>query len=158
MMISFEESIEHQKENIEPLRQGRSVKSLVKAFSEDPCSLRIKNEQERCIFESEIDESDELDDPLDIWVKYIKWTNAFPFFLLLQEKLNRKSFSSSPSSSLLNSFFFKSRQTPKVDKQEKSKKPCGRAYKRMLYNRRFVNVTAITTSGGKRKMNVTSKS
>ncbi|KAG5438055.1 hypothetical protein PCANB_000402 [Pneumocystis canis] len=74
-MISFEESIEHQKENIEPLRQGRSVKSLAKVFSEDPCSLKIKKEQERCTFENEIDGSDDLDDPLDVWVKYIKWTN-----------------------------------------------------------------------------------
>ncbi|KAG4305737.1 hypothetical protein PORY_000647 [Pneumocystis oryctolagi] len=74
-MISFEDSIENQKENIEPLRQGRSVKSLAKAFSKDPCSLRMKNEEERRLFESEIDGSDDLDDPLDVWVKYIKWTN-----------------------------------------------------------------------------------
>ena len=31
-------------------------------------------------------------------------------------------------------------QTPKVEKQEKKKVPKGRAYKRLLYNRRFVNV------------------
>jgi small subunit ribosomal protein S30e len=31
-------------------------------------------------------------------------------------------------------------QTPKVPKQEKSKKPCGRAGRRLKYNRRFVNV------------------
>jgi small subunit ribosomal protein S30e len=31
-------------------------------------------------------------------------------------------------------------QTPKVPKQEKKKKPTGRACKRMKYNRRFVNV------------------
>ncbi|KZT54994.1 ribosomal protein S30 [Calocera cornea HHB12733] len=42
-------------------------------------------------------------------------------------------------------------QTPKVEKQEKKKKPKGRAKKRMLYNRRFVNVTAAP--GGKRRMN-----
>ncbi|MBA0874768.1 hypothetical protein Goshw_021780, partial [Gossypium schwendimanii] len=29
-------------------------------------------------------------------------------------------------------------QTPKVAKQDKKKKPRGRAYKRMQYNRRFV--------------------
>jgi ribosomal protein S30 len=33
-------------------------------------------------------------------------------------------------------------QTPKVETQEKKKKPRGRAYKRLLYNRRFVNVVA----------------
>ncbi|ODV98282.1 hypothetical protein PACTADRAFT_38238, partial [Pachysolen tannophilus NRRL Y-2460] len=33
-------------------------------------------------------------------------------------------------------------QTPKVEKQEKPKQPKGRAYKRLLYTRRFVNVVA----------------
>ncbi|KAI0074917.1 hypothetical protein K474DRAFT_1773616 [Panus rudis PR-1116 ss-1] len=42
-------------------------------------------------------------------------------------------------------------QTPKVEKQEKKKVPKGRAKKRLLYNRRFVNVT--TLPGGKRRMN-----
>ncbi|OOO11532.1 Ribosomal protein S30 [Aspergillus oryzae] len=40
--------------------------------------------------------------------------------------------------------------TPKVDKQEKPKTPKGRARKRIVYTRRFVNVTM---TGGKRKMN-----
>ncbi|KAF9224956.1 hypothetical protein BS17DRAFT_58856 [Gyrodon lividus] len=43
-------------------------------------------------------------------------------------------------------------QTPKVEKQEKKKTPKGRAKKRMLYNRRFVNVT--TLPGGKRRIEV----
>ncbi|KAF9069761.1 ribosomal protein S30-domain-containing protein [Rhodocollybia butyracea] len=41
-------------------------------------------------------------------------------------------------------------QTPKVEAQEKKKTPKGRAKKRILYNRRFVNVT--TLPGGKRRM------
>ncbi|SCU90520.1 LADA_0F04698g1_1 [Lachancea dasiensis] len=41
-------------------------------------------------------------------------------------------------------------QTPKVEKQEKPKSPKGRARKRILYTRRFVNVTL---TNGKRKMN-----
>ncbi|KAL2020964.1 hypothetical protein VTK56DRAFT_7738 [Thermocarpiscus australiensis] len=41
-------------------------------------------------------------------------------------------------------------QTPKVEKQEKKKTPKGRAKKRLLYTRRFVNITLV---GGKRKMN-----
>ncbi|KAF2668972.1 ribosomal protein S30 [Microthyrium microscopicum] len=41
-------------------------------------------------------------------------------------------------------------QTPKVEPQEKKKSPKGRARKRMVYTRRFVNVTL---TGGKRKMN-----
>ncbi|KAF4439192.1 40S ribosomal S30 [Fusarium acutatum] len=39
-------------------------------------------------------------------------------------------------------------QTPKVEKQEKTKTPKGRALKRLKYTRRFVNVTL---TGGKRK-------
>ncbi|QPG95170.1 hypothetical protein C2857_007763 [Epichloe festucae Fl1] len=41
-------------------------------------------------------------------------------------------------------------QTPKVEPQEKPKKPKGRALKRAKYIRRFVNVVV---TGGKRKMN-----
>ncbi|CAG8561101.1 5485_t:CDS:2 [Diversispora eburnea] len=41
-------------------------------------------------------------------------------------------------------------QTPKVEKQEKKKKKTGRAKKRIIYNRRFVNITSF---GGKRRMN-----
>ncbi|KAL3593395.1 40S ribosomal protein S30 [Fusarium poae] len=40
-------------------------------------------------------------------------------------------------------------QTPKVEKQEKTKVPKGRALKRLKYTRRFVNVTL---TGGKRKV------
>ncbi|KAG9503637.1 hypothetical protein J7337_003588 [Fusarium musae] len=40
-------------------------------------------------------------------------------------------------------------QTPKVEKQEKTKTPKGRALKRLKYTRRFVNVTL---TGGKRKV------
>lgn len=39
-------------------------------------------------------------------------------------------------------------QTPKVEKQEKTKNPRGRAKKRMQYNRRYVNV--VTGMGGKK--------
>ncbi|TPX37167.1 hypothetical protein SmJEL517_g00891 [Synchytrium microbalum] len=43
-------------------------------------------------------------------------------------------------------------QTPKVEKQEKRKKKTGRAKKRIIYNRRFVNVVA-GFGGKKRQMN-----
>eukprot|EP00344_Euplotes_crassus_P011660 CAMPEP_0197010098 /NCGR_PEP_ID=MMETSP1380-20130617/52742_1 /TAXON_ID=5936 /ORGANISM="Euplotes crassus, Strain CT5" /LENGTH=78 /DNA_ID=CAMNT_0042431777 /DNA_START=31 /DNA_END=267 /DNA_ORIENTATION=+ len=42
-------------------------------------------------------------------------------------------------------------QTPKVEKQEKKKTPRGRAKKRMLYNRRYVN--AVVGGPGKPRMN-----
>ena len=41
-------------------------------------------------------------------------------------------------------------QTPKVDKQEKKKPVTGRAKKRMLYNRRYVNPVLVN---GKFKCN-----
>ena len=43
-------------------------------------------------------------------------------------------------------------QTPKVEKQDNKKNPRGRAYKRLLYNRRFVNV-AVAAGGKKRGPN-----
>jgi len=43
-------------------------------------------------------------------------------------------------------------QTPKVEKTEKHKKPRGRAYKRFLYNRRYVNVVV----GGTKKQTMNS--
>ena len=42
-------------------------------------------------------------------------------------------------------------QTPKVEKTDKKKKPRGRANKRLLYNRRFVNV--IVGPGKKKSPN-----
>ncbi|RWS28582.1 ubiquitin-like protein FUBI [Leptotrombidium deliense] len=42
-------------------------------------------------------------------------------------------------------------QTPKVEKQEKRKKKTGRAKRRMLYNKRFVNV--VQTFGRRRGPN-----
>lgn len=42
-------------------------------------------------------------------------------------------------------------QTPKVEPQEKKKKKTGRAKRRMLYNKRFVNV--VTTFGRRRGPN-----
>ena len=41
-------------------------------------------------------------------------------------------------------------QTPKVEPQEKTKVPKGRAKKRLIYTRRFVNVTLTGT--GKRRV------
>ncbi|XP_039031520.1 40S ribosomal protein S30-like [Hibiscus syriacus] len=46
-------------------------------------------------------------------------------------------------------------QTPKVAKQDKKKKPRGRAYKKMQYNRRFV--TAVVGFGKERGPNSSEK-
>ena len=55
----------------------------------------------------------------------------FPFFLLVHGSLARAGKVKS--------------QTPKVDKQEKKKTPKGRAYKRIVYNRRCVSQILIAT-------------
>ncbi|KYQ56711.1 40S ribosomal protein S30, partial [Trachymyrmex zeteki] len=47
-------------------------------------------------------------------------------------------------------------QTPKVEKQEKSKKKTGRAKRRIQYNRRFVNV--VQTFGRRRGPNANTNS
>ncbi|EFN87664.1 40S ribosomal protein S30, partial [Harpegnathos saltator] len=47
-------------------------------------------------------------------------------------------------------------QTPKVEKQEKSKKKTGRAKRRIQYNRRFVNV--VQTFGRRRGPNANTTS
>ncbi|KAJ2539992.1 40S ribosomal protein S30, partial [Coemansia sp. RSA 1933] len=45
-------------------------------------------------------------------------------------------------------------QTPQVEPQEgKPKKLTGRAKKREMFNRRYVNVSAAMMMGGKRRMN-----
>ncbi|KAG1662832.1 hypothetical protein FOA52_009046 [Chlamydomonas sp. UWO 241] len=45
-------------------------------------------------------------------------------------------------------------QTPKVPPQEKKKKQCGRAMKRIKYNRRFVNVVVGFGKRGPNKQGV----
>lgn len=77
-MIDFE-SLESQKENIEPLRAGRSATSLAKAFNVDPISLASENDATKNQYELELKESSELDDPLEVWARYITWTKqAYP--------------------------------------------------------------------------------
>ena len=55
---------------------------------------------------------------------------------------------SCPACLLLLSLILSLSQTPKAEKAEKKKKPRGRAFKKMLYNRRFVNV--VVAAGGKK--------
>lgn len=63
---------EYSKENIQPLRQGRSVSALHQALCQQQegnhTALNLKKQE----FESELRLYDG-DDPLDVWVRYIKW-------------------------------------------------------------------------------------
>jgi checkpoint serine/threonine-protein kinase len=79
-IISFD-TIEHSKENIAPKPQGRSALALSKALSprSSPSELRTVHAATRAQFETDVANSSELDDPLEVWLRYIKWTDeTFP--------------------------------------------------------------------------------
>lgn len=69
------EAIERQKENIQPLPQGRSAASLVEGF-------RVSNDlkaQERDFEQRLAAVTGEEDDPLEPFVTYVSWVqNAYP--------------------------------------------------------------------------------
>lgn len=72
-------SIESDKENIMPLKGGRSAKKLAEVVSFDPVKLQEKLELERRQFEETINQRvtiDSLDDPIEPYIEYIKWTHA----------------------------------------------------------------------------------
>ncbi|XP_041810365.1 mitotic checkpoint serine/threonine-protein kinase BUB1 beta [Chelmon rostratus] len=66
------------KENIQPLRRGRAISALHQALSQQQDGLTSAINQQRQAFESELRTYDG-DDPLDVWDRYIKWTEqTFP--------------------------------------------------------------------------------
>ncbi|XP_038584857.1 mitotic checkpoint serine/threonine-protein kinase BUB1 beta [Micropterus salmoides] len=66
------------KENIQPLRRGRDISALHQALSQQQDGLSSALNQQRQAFESELRMYDG-DDPLDVWDRYIKWTEqTFP--------------------------------------------------------------------------------
>ncbi|XP_030298975.1 mitotic checkpoint serine/threonine-protein kinase BUB1 beta isoform X2 [Sparus aurata] len=66
------------KENIQPLRRGRAISALHQALSQQQDGVSSAINQQRQAFESEV-RMYEGDDPLDVWDRYIKWTEqTFP--------------------------------------------------------------------------------
>lgn len=66
---------EHQKENIMPLKQGRKasvLSELYTSFHDDHARLQFLASQRKA-FEDELANIDDLDDPLDVFNKYIQW-------------------------------------------------------------------------------------
>ncbi|CAK6976783.1 mitotic checkpoint serine/threonine-protein kinase BUB1 beta [Scomber scombrus] len=61
------------KENIQPLRRGRDISALHQALSLQQDGFSSTINQQRQAFESELRMYDG-DDPLDVWDRYIKWT------------------------------------------------------------------------------------
>ena len=87
-LIDFE-IIENSKENIQPLREGRSAKALAAVLSPIPSGRSGKspnldetktlNDAIRAEYEIELQSIADSDDPLDIYDRYVKWTlNAYP--------------------------------------------------------------------------------
>ena len=87
-LIDFE-IIENSKENIQPLREGRSAKALASVLS--PISsgrsgklpsldeTKTLNDAIRAEYEFELQSIADSDDPLDVYDRYVKWTlNAYP--------------------------------------------------------------------------------
>ncbi|TGZ76976.1 hypothetical protein EX30DRAFT_367053 [Ascodesmis nigricans] len=74
--------IEQHKENITPISSGRSARALASALSPlalNPTAAKSEHYARRTEFEEELKHASELDDPLDVWLRYIKWTNdTFP--------------------------------------------------------------------------------
>ncbi|KAI9892458.1 MAG: Mitotic spindle checkpoint component mad3 [Vezdaea aestivalis] len=80
--------IENQKENIQSLPGGRSAKALAAVYSpipvnknnnNTPSDTRTLNDLHRQAFEDEITSSQDSDDPLDVYDRYVKWTlEAYP--------------------------------------------------------------------------------
>ncbi|KAM8833533.1 mitotic checkpoint serine/threonine-protein kinase BUB1 beta [Synchiropus picturatus] len=67
------------KENIQPLRQGRSMAAIQLALAQQQEGVSTAVDQQRKAFEAEL-RMYEGDDPLDVWYRYIKWTEqAFPW-------------------------------------------------------------------------------
>ncbi|KAG0001839.1 hypothetical protein BGZ65_003138 [Modicella reniformis] len=68
------EAIELEKENIQPIRQGRSALFLTRLFTTQPedraHELALQHQQ----FQEELEQIDELDDPLDVFTRYVNWT------------------------------------------------------------------------------------
>lgn len=67
-------SFEDHKENILPLRQGRSAGDLVTYFQMDPETREVSLQEGHESFRRELEKIDELDDPLDVYIRYINWT------------------------------------------------------------------------------------
>ncbi|KAM6069413.1 mitotic checkpoint serine/threonine-protein kinase BUB1 beta isoform 2-T2 [Theristicus caerulescens] len=66
------------KENVQPLRQGRVMSTLQEALAQQETSIHTAVQLKRQEFESAI-RFYSGDDPLDVWDRYIKWTEqTFP--------------------------------------------------------------------------------
>ena len=88
---------EYSKENIQPLRKGRNLSVLQKSLDlQSTGDGRLKAlESERQSFEEKLADKDECDDPLDLYLQYIKWMeesypSGSPNYVELLERCNQE--------------------------------------------------------------------
>ena len=68
------DAIESAKENVMPSADGYSAGSLAKAFAQTSFDRQEEKQAKRQAFEQEVaNSSDDLDDPLEVWTRYINW-------------------------------------------------------------------------------------
>ncbi|KAI7853596.1 Mad3/BUB1 homology region 1-domain-containing protein [Circinella umbellata] len=67
-------TIEGQKENVMPRREGRSATSLVTLYNSSSEEREQQLQQGHDQFSLELQDSNDLDDPLDVYLRYIRWT------------------------------------------------------------------------------------
>ena len=74
------DAIESAKENVMPSADGYSAASLSKVFAQTSFDRQEEKQAKRHAFEQEVaDSSDDSDDPLEVWTRYINWVReAYP--------------------------------------------------------------------------------
>ncbi|KAF9550082.1 hypothetical protein EC957_001568 [Mortierella hygrophila] len=67
------DAIELEKENIQPLRQGRSALTLARLFTTQHDDRAQQQAVMHGRFQAELAHIDDLDDPMDVYSRYVKW-------------------------------------------------------------------------------------
>ncbi|KAG0372609.1 hypothetical protein BGX24_012812, partial [Mortierella sp. AD032] len=67
------DAIELDKENIQPLRQGRSAQTLARLFTTQHEDRAQQQATMHGRFQEELVHIDDLDDPIDVYSRYVKW-------------------------------------------------------------------------------------
>ncbi|KAF9352988.1 hypothetical protein BGX26_009236 [Mortierella sp. AD094] len=67
-------AIELEKENIQPIRQGRSAQVLSRLFAAQHDDRAHELALHHQHFQAELERADELKDPMDVYMRYVTWT------------------------------------------------------------------------------------
>ncbi|KAI8599744.1 Mad3/BUB1 homology region 1-domain-containing protein [Dissophora ornata] len=68
------DAIELEKENIQPIRQGRSAQALTRLFASQPEERAQELARQRQEFDDQLERIDQAADPLDVYSRYVSWT------------------------------------------------------------------------------------